>query len=152
MTKTSRIIILKDVQQYIKAKNLDNTEAFKYFHGNTINEYAFLLSLLKRHKNDCVVIELYGNQVPSATDKAGRWFNMTGLFEKVRKCAKKEKIRSNTFLELVQRVVITLMLLYIIRLRIHLNILNLMVVKLAEVRTLVLMYIEKNIIINLKEQ
>jgi hypothetical protein len=90
--KEGALLLLKDVQKYIKAKDLDNTESFKWFSGTSIVSYAFLLSLLKRHKNDCVVIDLYeNNDIPSATDRAGRFSNMKGLIERVKNCAKRKK-------------------------------------------------------------
>jgi hypothetical protein len=71
---------------------LDNAKTFKYFRGIQITRLAFLLSLLKRHKNDCVVINLYDNKdTPSATDGAGRFSNMKGLIKRVKECAKRKK-------------------------------------------------------------
>ena len=90
--KKEALLVLNDVQKYIKAKDLDNAKAFKYFEGNRITIFAFLLSLLKRHKNDCVVINLYdNNDIPSATDGGGRFSNMKGLIKRVKECAKRKK-------------------------------------------------------------
>lgn len=90
--KKEALLVLNDVQKYIKAKDLDNAKSFKYFEGNRITIFAFLLSLLKRHKNDCVVINLYdNNDIPSATDGGGRFSNMKGLIKRVKECAKRKK-------------------------------------------------------------
>jgi hypothetical protein len=90
--KAEALLLLGDVQKYIKAKDLDNAKAFKYFKGTILTVMAFLLSLLKRHKNDCVVINLYDNtDIPSATDKGGRFSNMKGLLKRVKECAKRNK-------------------------------------------------------------
>ena len=90
--KKEALLVLNDVQKYIKAKDLDNAKSFKYFQGTNITRYAFLLSLLKRHKNDCVVINLYDNKdTPSATDGGGRFSNMKGLIKRVKECAKRKK-------------------------------------------------------------
>jgi hypothetical protein len=90
--KKEALLVLDEVQKYIKAKNLDNSKSFKYFEGNRITIFAFLLSLLKRHKNDCVVIDLYANHdMISVTDNGGRFFNMKGLLKRVKGCAKRKK-------------------------------------------------------------
>ena len=90
--KKGALLLLSDVQKYIKAKDLDNAKAFQYFEGSIFNVFAFLLSLLKRHKNDCVVINLYENtDIPSATDRGGRFSNMKGLIKRVKECAKRNK-------------------------------------------------------------